>query len=62
MDYPETIKIVLNLGNDAFCEPEHVVNTLRRLANDLELDGWDNLPNKLRDVNGNTVGTVEVIP
>jgi hypothetical protein len=61
MSYPSKIIITLALGNDAFSEPEHVVVALRRLANDLELDGWDSLPNKLRDVNGNTVGTVEVI-
>ncbi len=57
-----TFRLHVELGNEAMCEPEHVVTALRDLADKIErldmlLTGWG----PIRDGNGNEVGRFEVV-
>ncbi|USK62287.1 hypothetical protein [Peribacillus asahii] len=54
----EKVTVTIKTGNAAFEENPNmeIARILRELANNLEADVH---PGKLRDLNGNTVGTVE---
>jgi len=54
----EKVTVTIKTGNAAFEENPNmeIARILRELANNLEADVQ---PGKLRDLNGNTVGTVE---
>lgn len=56
----EKITIRIETGNDAFSDSPtaEIARILRKLADDFERDGLP--PGVLRDINGNSVGTLEI--
>jgi hypothetical protein len=50
--------ITIDLGNAEMSKPDHVVDALREIADQLEAEGPDQFASgNVRDVNGNTVGS-----
>ena len=60
-----TFKLTLEMNNAAFVdsgEANELARILRELADRIEQDGLDSgEPIRLRDVNGNTVGSAETV-
>lgn len=56
--YTPTIQVTIEMDNAAFDDNARgeAARILRQLAHSIELVGFDNAPNNLRDINGNTVG------
>jgi hypothetical protein len=63
-----TFRLGIELGNEAMQGPEDVARALHRLAEDLVIgapmmyDRWNDGGGKIRDENGNTVGTWDYEP
>ena len=56
---PESFTLTIELGNDAMQTPEDVAKLLTTVAGYMRKHGsWPN--EKVRDINGNTVGTISV--
>lgn len=64
MTVNENITITINTGNDAFHNPGppsfEVARILRQLADKLENNGVQAGEHKLMDINGQSVGKIEV--
>ena len=57
---PKFFQLTIELGNDAMQTPRDVADLLTRMANYMrEYDVWPS--DKVRDINGNTVGIISVI-
>jgi len=57
---PESFTLTINLGDDAMQTPEDVAELLDRTAKYMRKHGsWP--AEKVRDINGNTVGLISVI-
>lgn len=57
-DSMDQFTITIDLGNAEMCKPDHVVDALREIANQVEAEGPDDFAaGNVRDANGNTVGS-----